>query len=301
MLRALLVITLVELAILDQLLAEETKPHANTLDRDPRAGSMRDDNCLRMKFIWCPPGQFVMGSPKDEITLLFEEDEEQANVELTRGFWIAQTEITQWQWIRLMGQMPWKPQDEDFYKDRLKIGDHYPVVLVSQIKALEYCQALTKAERDAGRLPVTEEYSLPTEAEWERACRAGTNTRFSFGPNANDLTDYAWCYDNAKDSINKNDASAHPVATKKPNPWGIYDMHGNVSEWCLDVYRTKLQGGKDPCANTTDTRYEDPAVVRGGAWTKMACYCAHREDLSSRCPRYDLGFRPVRALVRKAK
>ena len=103
-----------------------------------------------------------------------------------------------------------------------------------------------------------ERFTLPTEAQWEYACRAGTKTRFSFGNNRDPLIDYAWLDSNA---YRDGEHYPHRVGQKKPNPWRLYDMYGNVEEWCLDGYEEKLEGGTDPHKTTGEMR-----VMRGGAW-----------------------------------
>src|SRR5262249_31753837 len=132
---------------------------------------IRDDNGLKLKLIWCPPGKFKMGSPDSELGR--HPDENQVDVTLKDGFWLGQTEVTQGQWRQLMLTTPWT--GERFVKD----GDSYPVTYVSYDDAMSFCERLTKQERSAGRLPVDAIYILPTEAQWEYACRAGTSTRFS--------------------------------------------------------------------------------------------------------------------------
>ena len=108
-------------------------------------------------------------------------------------------------------------------------GPDLPVESVSWHEAMAFCEKLTQREREAGRLPEGYEYTLPTEAQWEYACRAGTTTRFSFGDSDSDLGDYGWYGGNSS-------YTTHPVGEKLANPWGLYDMHGNVQEWCRDWY-----------------------------------------------------------------
>ena len=188
------------------------------------------------------------------------------------------------------------PEDEwEKASYRFKFGRDYPVIYVSLHQALAFCKQLTQQERLAGRLPDTEEYSLPTEAEWEYACRAGTTTKYSFGSDDNELTQYAWYRINASDA-NKN--FAHRVATKKPNPWGIYDMHGNVNEWCLDAFCKRCPGGKDPIVTKEEEGWQR-YVYRGGNWNSHMCHSAHRNANRSETRFNDIGFRPVRTLVRK--
>jgi formylglycine-generating enzyme required for sulfatase activity len=122
---------------------------------------------------------------------------------------------------------------------------------------------MTNLERAAGRLPAGWEYTLPTEAQWERACRARTETRFSFGDDESNLGDYAWFEDNA---WNAGEEFAHRVGLKKANPWGLHDMYGNVNEWCRDYFAEKLPGGRDPEV-TADGKYR---IFRSGGFGATA-------------------------------
>ena len=128
---------------------------------------------------------------------------------------MGQTEVTQGQFFSVMYDKPWSGHDY------VQEDANNPAVYVSWDDAVEFCRKLSQQEGKT--------YRLPTEAEWEYACRAGTTTRFSFGDSDSSLRDYAWFRDNA-------DGVAHPIRQKKPHPWGLYDMHGNVSEWCRDWY-----------------------------------------------------------------
>jgi len=132
-----------------------------------------------------------------------------------------------------------------------------PVETVSWDDATAYCAALTERERLAGRIAANCVYRLPTEAEWEYACRGWTSTRFSYGddPGYTNLTNYAWYYDNSE-------GQTHPVGEKLPNPWGLYDMHGNVWEWCQDWWADRLPGGivVDPQGPAAGSY----RVIRGG-------------------------------------
>jgi len=170
-----------------------------------------------MRFVWIRPGTFRMGSPDSE-SGRYDDEGPQHVVTLTRGYWLAKHELTQGQWQAVMGTHPWR--------DMSYVHEHpdYPAVGISW----EDVQRLIE------RLNVSPEggsYRLPTEAEWEYACRAGTTTRWSCGEDSIELHDYAW--------YSENDARAElryarPVGTKLANPWGVHDMHGNVWEWVQD-------------------------------------------------------------------
>jgi formylglycine-generating enzyme required for sulfatase activity len=200
-----------------------------------KAGQVREDNGLKMKLVWCPPGQFTMGSPNDEKGHLL--DETQVPVTLTNGFWLGEHEVTQAEWKHVMKTSPWSGT---IY---VKEGDDYPATYLTWDDAMKFCEKLTETERGARRLPRGWKYTLPTEAQWEYACRAGTKSRFSFGDDESNLGDYAWF---AKNAWHAGEKYAHLVGQKKPNAFGFYDMHGNQRDWCRDWYGDKLVGGTDP-------------------------------------------------------
>jgi formylglycine-generating enzyme required for sulfatase activity len=218
-------------------------------------GEVRDDNGLKMKLVWCPPGEFTMGSPESEFGRMGNED--QVTVTLTKGFWLGMYEVTQSEWKQVMATEPWKVDNKSTE------GDDFPTTFVSWEDAIEFCRKLLERERKAGRVPDGWEYTLPTEAQWERACRAGTETKFSFGDDESDLDEYAWFRSNSAK------AGAQGVGQKKPNPWGLYDMHGNVRELCRDRYKKELPGGRDPEVNKGDSA----RVMRGGWWLFPAERC----------------------------
>jgi formylglycine-generating enzyme required for sulfatase activity len=141
---------------------------------------------------------------------------------------------------------------------------------------MSFCRTLTETERSAGRLPQDWEYMLPTEAQWEYACRAGTRTRYSFGDDADELGPYAWLGGNAGDL---GEQYAHEVGRKLHNAWNLHDMHGNAWEWCLDCYNGTLPEGSKP-EPTSNGSFR---VVRGGGWNDIAWHCrsAIRHGLSA--------------------
>jgi formylglycine-generating enzyme required for sulfatase activity len=241
-----------------------------------RAGQVREDNGLKMKLVWIPPGNFRMGSPKDEKDR--QENETQVQVRLTKGFWLGQHEVTQAEWQRVMQNAPWSGKDYGYQ------NSDYPATCVSWDDVTRFCQKLTVTERDAGRLPAGWKYTLPTEAQWEYACRAGGKSRFSFGDDESDLKEYGWFEKNAPAG-----EPPHRVAQKRANPWGLKDMHGNVWEWCRDVYALELPGGTDPEVSAGGAS----RVYRGGSWRSPAgdCRSAGRYRLAAGLRDIDLGFR----------
>jgi|GEM_PF-2949282 serine/threonine protein kinase len=242
------------------------------------AGDRRVMTELNIAFRWCPPGDFTMGSPKAEAERL--DNEDQVNVFLSHGFWLGETEVTQGQWEQLMGTTPWKG------RVCVMEGSDYAASYVTHTDASIYAEKLTIQERGSGHLPDGWQYSLPTEAQWEYGCRAGTTTKFGFGSNESDLGEYAWYGLNAH---LVGESYAHKVGQKKANAWGLHDMHGNVWEWCSDWYVDKLPGGVDPVGKTSG-----PVRVRRGAgWGAKAgpCRSANRGTLPPDTPYNTQGFR----------
>ena len=210
-----------------------------------------------MVFHWCPPGTFTMGSPASELGFNETRDsqEDQVKVRLSKGYWLGETEVTQDQWSKLMGTSPWKEQTF------LKEGSSYPATNISHDDAIAFVKKLTDQERRAGRLPDGWHYALPTEAQWEYACRAGTTTKYSFGSSESDLGTYAWFDKNTKEI---GEEFAHEVGMKKPNAWGLKDMHGNVWELCSDWWGYGRTGGADPVGPPNSKL--NRRVLRGGSW-----------------------------------
>jgi formylglycine-generating enzyme required for sulfatase activity len=201
-----------------------------------------------------PAGSFTMGSPVDEASR--GDDEAEVEVRITKMFEMGRTVVTQGQWRAVIGT------DIKVEGWKWGYGDDLPAVGVSWDDAVLFCQALTSLERERGRLTASQAYRLPTEAEWEYACRAGTKTTYSFGEHPDQLPEYGWCSSNS-------DSLLHAVALKAPNPWGLFDMHGNVWEWCSDWYGDTLAGGNNPTGPCTGTS----RVARGGTYRADASAC----------------------------
>jgi formylglycine-generating enzyme required for sulfatase activity len=215
-----------------------------------------------VKLCWCPPGHFVMGSPPDEPER--RPDEDQVEVTLTRGFWMGKYEVTQGEWKRIVGKFPGP------FTAAGGEGDDLPVYNVNYAEAGDFCRRLTEQARPSGQLPVNWEFRLPTEAQWEYACRAGTTTATAFGNklSSKQANFGGKPYNGAEPGPSLQHATR--VGSYPPNRWGIHDMHGNVVEWCRDWYHVKLPGGKDPDLSAREgTRNRDNTVSRsrrGSAW-----------------------------------
>jgi formylglycine-generating enzyme required for sulfatase activity len=233
---------------------------------------------VNFEMIAIPAGRFLMGSPATEPGRKDDEGP-QHPVEL-RAFWMGKCEVT-WDefdifWKARPGnkddQEPENPGDADAvtrptppYADETfdKGREGHPVLGITHHAAMQYCRWLS--------LKTKKVYRLPTEAEWEYACRAGTTTAYYWGDDPKKIDDYAW-YDG------NSDEKTHPVGTKKPNAWGLYDMAGNVSEWCVDAYDKDYyktfpldKPTLAPVLLSTGTRFRD--VARGGSWTDEAPLC----------------------------
>jgi formylglycine-generating enzyme required for sulfatase activity len=228
--------------------------------RQPQPGDFT--NTLGMKFVWIPPGTFLMGSPSGEQGRF--SDETQHRVTLTKGFYLGVYAVTQTEWQAVMGT------NRSHFK-----GDKRPVERVSWDHCQEFCRKLSEREGKT--------YRLPTEAEWEYACRAGTTKAYYFGDDPAKLPDYAWFDGNSGDET-------HPVGQKKPNAWGLYDMHGNVWEWCQDWY------GGYPTSDQVDPQGPSEGsdrVYRGGSWRHdpRRCRSADRHRFEPGHRYHNLGCR----------
>ena len=201
-------------------------------------------------------------------------------VTLTRGFWLGKYEVTQREFLGMTGTNP------SHFTNNLDC----PVEKVRFGEALAFCDALTERERQANHLPLDYEYRLPTEAEWEYACRAGVTNLYSFGDDMSLAEQYAWTMENS-------DGRTHPVGQKRPNPWGLYDIHGNVWEWSSDWFvRFPPIDVRDPVGPPTG-KFK---VFRGGGWNNAIemARCANRFMMAPTNGIYFVGFRL--ALGRKA-
>jgi formylglycine-generating enzyme required for sulfatase activity len=255
---------------------------------------------VRMEFVPVPAGEYMMGSPAGE-----EDEQPLRRVVFDRPYWMAKTEVTnrQFEQFRNSGQYKFTEYVLEENEIEMPKGAEYPVCYVNWEEATDFCEWLTRKERRRGRLPEGYEYALPTEAEWEYACRAGTT-----GPYAGRLDAMAWYSENSPERVS-------PVGLKDANSWGLFDMHGNVWEWCTDVWYASYtnapvdgsqrgdaadeyevdQSMKDRPGHQHRLYSPDHRVVRGGCWSQPASACRssnryyHTPDFKLNY----LGFRPV--------
>jgi len=223
----------------------------------------------RIEMIRISPGTFEMGSPPEEVGRLRDEGPIHT-VTISDPFLLATTPITQAQYAAVIGNNPSAFKSED-----------HPVECVSWDDAMRFCEKISER--------MDYELTLPTEAQWEYACRAGSQTRYYFGDDERNLGDYAWYGENSG-------GETHPVGQKKPNAWGLYDMYGNVWEWCRDNWHGDYKG-----APTDGSTWEDAEgrasgrVVRGGSGgsTGRSCQSAYRYYGAPSIRRSGLGFRII--------
>jgi len=256
-----------------------------------------------MKFVLIPPGQFDMGSTAEELHQTMTEAQKQSRydkvyfdglaregpqhrVRLSKPFYLGSYEVTQEEYERVIGHNP-----SSFTKHRWRTGEsavedtrRFPVEMVSWEEATEFCRAMSSMapERAAQRT-----YRLPAEAEWEYACRAGSRSVYGFGDNEADLEHYAW--------FSKNSARrSHRVGEKGPNGWRLYDMHGNVWEWCAGYY-DDTQLDPFPASDPKGPPSGSARVHRGGDWTSppRLCRCDHRGKFNPTSLNGGTGFRVV--------
>jgi sulfatase modifying factor 1 len=211
----------------------------------PTVGSPWTVPDLSLEMLWCKPGSFQMGSPEDEEDRY--EDETLHEVTLTSGYWLGKHPVTQAEWEKVMGN------NASHFN-----GANRPVEKVSWDDVTSFCEKLNERESEAGRLPAGMAYQLPTEAQWEYACRAGTTTAYAFG---NELT--------AKDANTGSSKLKETTDVGKypANLWGFHDMHGNVWEWCADWYENyPSRTVSDPVGPADGS----DRVGRGGSWSDAA-------------------------------
>lgn len=273
------------LVVLGLTVIHSTAPAADASTRKEN-GDMSAD----IDFVVIQPGHFAMGSPtSDREARDFEKP--QHDVMISRSFAIGRFEITQRQWEAVMGENPYQQaRSNPFYglpgmKERITHPDHPATVSWNDAQA--FIAVLNAREPEAN-------YRLPTEAEWEYVARAGTDTRYSFGDNDGDLPEYAWYGGDFATG------GTHPVGTKKPNPWGLHDIHGNVWEWVADWYSGNYYASS-PRVDPQGPDHGIKRVVRGGSWhaTADSWRTAFRRDYAPAYRGISIGFRLARDPIRE--
>ncbi|WP_103666950.1 formylglycine-generating enzyme family protein [Pseudanabaena sp. BC1403] len=244
------------------------EPPRDPIKRGDKA--FRDDlgNGVHIEMVRIPSGRFSLGSPTNEIG---RRDNESPISEVNiPAFYMAKFVVTQEQWVAIMGSNP------ALFRENLQA----PVENISWLEAQDFCRKLAARSQHL--------YRLPSESEWEYACRAGTNTAYHFGDSPTELVDYAWFADNA----NKR---SHPVGQKVPNPWGLYEMQGGVWEWCEDVWHDNFNGAPADGSAWVLDGYTSRRVRKGGSWSNEAKLCrAASREWHWQGDRYkDIGFRVV--------
>ncbi len=229
---------------------------------------------VTMKFVLIPAGTFQMGSPANE--KYRDRDETQHTVKLTKAFYMGVTEVTQAQWKAMMGTTPWAGRHTQDGADNAASN-------ISWNDATAFCKKMSARTGKAIR--------LPTEAQWEYACRAHSTTAYHFGEDAGQLDRYAW---HAGNAWNKGEKYAHAVGRKQPNDWGLYDMHGNAWEWCRDWYAKAYPSGAvtDPTGPASGSLN----VLRGGSFRNLAAVCRSASRIwvvAGGTARHVYGFRVV--------
>lgn len=257
--RAALPVDAVKAAIASS--AERNEPHDPFGGTNP--GDRRELTDMKIAFRWCPPGHFTSGGLKSE------GGGAPVEMMLPRGFWMQETEVTQSEWATVMGSLP----SRELNKGK---GDRYPIYHVSLDEATNFCRKLTDREREAGRLPAGWEFRLPADAQWEYACRAGTTTATAFGDQLSSTqANFGGDWPHNGAAKGPSHGRAVKVRSYRPNPWGIYDMHGNVKEF-----------------TTT------PGRVRGGGWCDSGRNCCSEIWIPDPPTASEsVGFRAVLAFV----
>jgi formylglycine-generating enzyme required for sulfatase activity len=266
--------------------AAEPKEAGDKAKSPPKELTVNVGKGIKLEMVLIPAGEFLMGSPDSDKGVFAALEKPQHRVRITKPFYLGKFLVTQEQWESVMGGNP----------SRIK-GARNPVEQVSWDDCQLFLGKLKAKVGDQGK------FVLPTEAQWEYACRAGSTTRYCFGDDESKLGDYAWYDANSG-------GKTHPVGEKKPNAWGLFDMHGNVWERCQDWYGNYgAEAVTDPAGPATGSiivhgafgpRRDSLRVTRGGGFCHVAVQCrsASRADVSGE-PIYNQGFRVAQLMADK--
>jgi formylglycine-generating enzyme required for sulfatase activity len=185
-------------------------------------------------------------------------------VRISSAFYLGRTEVTRGEWKTVMNTEPWK----NFIRNDAWEGPEFPAVNVSWEDSLDFCNKLTEIERAAGGITNNQEYRLPTEAEWEYACRAGSQTSYCFGDDLTQLGQYCWWGGGFRNGSGSavGEKFPHKVGQKRPNRWGVFDMHGNAAEWCRDAFDERAYENRKGISIDPIHEIGDRHVYRGGQW-----------------------------------
>ena len=288
-------------------LAAVTVIHAQAFPQGPYKVTLKNGAVIELLPV--KAGTFMMGSPATEFGRF--PDEVQHEMTIEKDFLMGKTEITQLQWDAIMTSNP------DFYNQAWYHGDTLPMENVSWNEAVEFCRRLTEQEKQAKKIPENAVFRLPTEVEWEYACRAGTATSFNNGtdflqkgqkcPELSEIAVFRFNSGGRRGRFNR----TKPVATLKPNAWGFVDMHGNVAEWCDDNYtlfapqlpenEKKNKKVKKTVPETVNDRASQK-IIRGGSFMSMPQFCraAYRGSAEPTTRNNTIGFRIVLATTTQA-
>ena len=261
------VVVLVAVGSLVVATAEKPKKADSKTEGLPKELSVDLGKGIKLEMVLVPAGEFMMGSPDSDKSGRGDE-RPQHRVRITKPFWLGKYLVTQEQWQAVIGNNP-----SEFK------GPKNPVDSVGWEDCRDFLKTLNEKFANT---PV--KFSLPTEAQWEYACRAGSKSRYYYGDEDAKLAEFAWFNDNSEEKT-------HPVGQKKPNAWGLYDMHGNLFQWCADWYDGdyyKSSPASDPCGPSSGSLHVD----RGGCWNSLArgCCSAFRHTNSPRADHF-IGLR----------
>jgi formylglycine-generating enzyme required for sulfatase activity len=253
--RAVALVVLVALGSLGLAAAKESKEAAGETKDPPKELTLDLGKGVKLELVRIPAGEFMMGSP-DADKAASDVEKPRHRVRISKPFYLGKYMVTQEQWEAVMGNHPSNFQ-----------GPKNPVEQVSWDDCQQFLGKLNARFSRQPQAPLPDEgkFRLPSEAQWEYACRAGSTTQFYFGDDEKQLGQYAWYGENSG-------RKTHPVGEKKPNAWGLYDMHGNVWEWCQDWH----DGGyyaKSPADDPTGPATGSDRVIRGGSWSLVAALC----------------------------